>query len=478
MRTFHVGRDINADMRSSLRTKLVLFIAAQNVLVSLFLFLYFPDRMEGLSRGWVEDQATTLATVVSSSVAQGVEYDDPVYTESILRALATAPAVRYATVRRSDGTVLAALHGDRYQDVGLRAGEGPTTKERGGELHVVAPIQAESHTGVLAMGFSLEQLRAEKKQNFIVVGSISLLILGIGLLVSVGVGTYVVAPVRRITGLALKVGMGDLSERPTGVRGHDKVAQMARAFSEMIESQRAMVREIGETASQLASAGTEIYAAAHEQEAAATEQQVAVEEVARTMQSLLEAAGHIAESAQGVLDNAEQTLETTDDAAGRIAELSAHTNRIAELLEVIRDIADRSDLLALNAGLEATRAGDSGRAFSLLAAEMRRLAERVTASVQDVKSLVADVRASGSSTVVATEKSRSLAENTTESARQISTVTQQQRTGTEQVSESMKQFSEVLSQSVSTTQETRTAAEELKSLADRLAELVGRYRLE
>lgn len=466
-------------MRSSLRTKLVLFIAAQNVLVSIFLFLYFPDRMESLSRGWVEDQAISLATVVSSAVAPGIEYDDAVYVESILRGFTSAPAVRYAVVKKADGSILAGWQTDRYRDIGLRPGDGPRTRERGGELHVVAPITSESgHRAMLAMGYSLEQLREEKTQNFVVVGSISLLILGLGLLVSVGVGTYVVAPVRRITGLALRVGMGDLSEKPADVRGTDEVAQMARAFAEMIESQRAIVREITGTASQLAGAAAQIYAAAHEQEAAATEQQVAVEEVARTMSSLLEAAGHIAESAQGVLDNAEQTLETTDDAAARIAELSGHTNRIAELLEVIRDIADRSDLLALNAGLEATRAGESGRAFSLLAAEMRRLAERVTASVQDVKALVADVRASGSSTVVATEKSRTLAEGTTESARQISTVTQQQRTGTEQVSESMKQFSEVLSQSVSSTQQTRSAAEELKALADRLAELVGRYRVE
>ena len=466
-------------MRSSLRTKLVLFIAAQNVLVSLFLFLYFPDRMESLSMGWVEDQATTLATVVSSATAPGIEYDDAVYVESLLAGFANAPAVTYAVVRTDDGGRLGAWHGERYRDVGLRVRNGPVSKERGGTLHVATPITSESgQRGVLQIGYSLAQLREEKQQNFVVVGSISMLILFVGLLVSVAIGSYVIAPVRRITGLALKVGMGDLSERPVGVKGDDEVAQMARAFSDMIEAQRAIVHEITSTAADLASAATQIYAAAHEQESAATEQQVAVEEVARTMDSLLEAAGHIAESAQGVLDNAEQTLETTDDAAGRIAELSAHTNRIAELLEVIRDIADRSDLLALNAGLEATRAGESGRAFSLLAAEMRRLAERVTASVQDVKALVADVRASGSSTIVATEKSRSLAEGTTESARQISTVTQQQRTGTEQVSESMKQFSDVLSQSVTTTQQTRSAAEELKSLADRLAELVGRYRLE
>src|SRR5205823_4647601 len=95
----------------------------------------------------------------------------------------------------------------------------------------------------------------------------------------------------------------------------------------------------------------------------------------------------------------------------------------------------------LNASIEASRAGEAGRSFSIVAAEMRRLAERVTASVQDVKSLVDDIRSYGSATVTATEEGRKLAEGTTDSARQISMVTQQQRTGTEQVTESMKDIS-------------------------------------
>ena len=103
------------------------------------------------------------------------------------------------------------------------------------------------------------------------------------------------------------------------------------------------------------------------------------------MQSLLDSAGNIADSARGVFDNAQKTRQTTDGMSGHVQTLFKHTARIAELLEVIRDIADRSDLLALNASLEATRAGDAGRAFALVAAEMRRLAERITASVVDVK---------------------------------------------------------------------------------------------
>ena len=195
------------------------------------------------------------------------------------------------------------------------------------------------------------------------------------------------------------------------------------------------------------------------------------------MQSLLDSASHIADTARGVLTNAEQTKETTDAIARRFSALSGHTNRIAEILEVIREIADRSDLLALNASLEASRAGEAGRPFSLVAVEMRRLAERVTASVHDVKALVSDVREFGSSTIMASEEGRKLADSTTESARQITLVTQQQRTGTEQVSQSMRDISSGLTQSVAAARDIRSSAGSLKTQAGSLAEIVGRFKI-
>ena len=108
---------------------------------------------------------------------------------------------------------------------------------------------------------------------------------------------------------------------------------------------------------------------------------------------------------------------------------------------------------------------------------MRRLAERVTASVADIKALVSDVQASGSATVAATEEGRRLAESTTESARAITEGTQQQRTGTEDVSRSMAEIEGLLARSVSTTRRPRALAEDLKARAAELAEVVGRFRV-
>lgn len=277
--------------------------------------------------------------------------------------------------------------------------------------------------------------------------------------------------------------MRDLSSAADAIASGDLRATIQRpgelpdAFRRMLEGLRSMVGEISETSVRLASAAAEIFAASQEQEAAATSQSSAMEEISRTMDSLSQSAAHVSDAVQGVLSNAEQTLANTAEMAVKIGDLSSHAGRIAEILEVIREIADRSDLLALNGSLEASRAGEGGQGFALVASEMRRLGERVTASVHDIKKLVSDIRESGSSTVMATEQSRRLAEGTTEAARQITFVTQQQRSGTEQVSQSIKNISEVVTQSVSATTQTRTSAEILKSQADRLAELTRRFEV-
>lgn len=276
---------------------------------------------------------------------------------------------------------------------------------------------------------------------------------------------------REVSTAAHSIAKGDLRAVVVGT------GELPDSFRGMLESLRGMVHQIRETAVDLASAAAEIFAASQEQEAAAASQSSAMVEISRTMDSLSESAAHVSDAVGGVLNNAERTLHNTDDMVRRIGELTSHANRIGEILEVIRDIADRSDLLALNGSLEASHAGEGGRGFALVASEMRRLAERVTASVSDVKKLVSDIRDSGSSTVMATEESKKLAEGTTDAARQITFVTQQQRSGTEQVSQSIKGIADVVSQAVSATSQTRTSAQGLKTQADRLSALVKRFEL-
>jgi methyl-accepting chemotaxis protein len=499
----------------SLRAKLILLVAALITAITVFVSTFFPARLERIARQGAERRAVSMATVLAAAVAPGLEFDDPVNVKDLLDQLATAEGVSYVAVRKADGAPFADWHAERMPAAALKADRDPIVEFRAEVIHVVVPVRAKAGAkGSVILGVSLAELEHEKEQNRAAVALVAAIMLAVGLAGAFALGTFLVGPIRRMTRVALRIAEGDLSQPELAIGGRDEVGRMAEAFDRMLralrglagaaddvaagdlrgrlevsgqvaeafnrmmEAQRLIVREIATTSERLARAAAETYAASQEQEAAATIQASGVEQVSRTMAQLSESAANISDSARGVLANAERTRETSEITAAKIAELSGHTNRIGEILEIIRDIADRSDLLALNASIEGTRAGEAGRAFSLVAAEMRRLAERVTASVQDVKALVADVRASGSSTVMATEEGRRLAESTTESARLITTVTQQQRTGTEQVSRSMNEIATVLAQSVTSTQKTRSLAEDLKHQADRLAEIVGRFRVE
>ncbi len=233
---------------------------------------------------------------------------------------------------------------------------------------------------------------------------------------------------RELADTAEAVSQGDLSVAPT------QPGDLPDAVRGMLGQLRTMVGRIRQTAVDVRGAVTQIVDAAARREAATVGQVSSVTHVRQRMSSLADSARIITATSQGVLDNAVQTLQTTDAMAEKIAELNRQAGRIGDLLEIIRDIAGRSDLLALNGSLEATRAGEAGRGFALVAAEMRRLAERVTEAVSHVGQRMAEIESSGTSSVLATEHSRKLAHDTAEAARQISRLTQVQSEDTEHAS--------------------------------------------
>jgi methyl-accepting chemotaxis protein len=485
--------------------------------IAAFVMLYCSHRIETLSRSLVESRLSSTAGVIAAAAVTSLEAGEGRGIDTVLQGLASTDDVAYAVVWRPDGSVAGAYHAERLKTRMPNAPSVPSLAVQGSEMRLEQSIDGpHGLLGVMSIALAAEPLRAEFRATVTTL-TVGLVLLLVAVLGAAHVGaSSLMRPLEHMIEVSSRVADGELSLPSDGVfaEGDDEVGRMAGAlkrmlaslrelsaatgrvaqgdltgrltmagpvadaFNAMIEGQRAVLQQIGETSMQLAGATTQIYAAAQEQQATATEQSASVDEASQTMQSLLQSAAHIAESARGVLANAERTKETTDGMAKRFAELSGHTNRIAELLDVIREIADRSDLLALNASLEATRAGEAGRSFALVAAEMRRLAERVTASVQDVKLLVTDVRAFGSSTLMATEEARRLAESTTESARQITLVTQQQRTGTEQVSQGMREITAALAQSVSAATQIRTTIETLKTQADRLSDILSMFRVD
>ena len=236
------------------------------------------------------------------------------------------------------------------------------------------------------------------------------------------------------------------------------------------------------------------------------------------MEELKHASAQIAENAGAVARVAEETLNSARSGRGAIAELIhamqqiradgmavsesitkllRRVERIGSVVEVIDEIADRSDLLALNAALEGSRAGEAGKGFSIVAAEMRRLAENVLDSTKEIKNLIAEIREATAAAASAADASRTATDlgerlgsvaasavegilagvqETSDAARVINLATQQQRTATEQVVASMAEVEDVTRQTTQASKQATSAAAELTQLASRLSELIKRFK--
>ncbi len=298
------------------------------------------------------------------------------------------------------------------------------------------------------------------------------------------------------------------------------LAPLIAGLGQVMETLKRFVLETREAALRLSSSAAEVLAAATQSEASTAQQASAIHETTATMAELQGASRQIAENAQTVAGIADQTLAATRQGEGAIrafleamgkvrgnaaevdeaiSKLSRRVERIGTVVEVIDEIADRSDLLALNAALEGAKAGEAGRGFSIVAGEMRRLAENVLSSTREIKNLIAEIReathaakeSSDANERMAAEGERlgtaamgsvssilKGAEETAGAARVIHLATQQQRSATEQVVASMGEVQDVTRQAQAGSRQATGAARELSGLAERLAELVRRFRVD
>lgn len=416
-------------MRSlGLRAKLV-FTFTSLFLVFTLVFAWYLIRRQGtIASQALETRAKGLSGILAKLIAPAVDLDlDKAQAESSLAAIKGHEDLIYVVVLKADGTVYL-RHNEARLPPGIELLENSDrtrVEQRGQLVHVLEPIRSNGKdVGTLAAGFSRQSIEREIQTSTRTVVFFSAVILFIGFLAA-----WVIS------------------------------GTIARPMLEM--------------ATQLTRLSQELAGLARSQESASSLQVSAIEETRGTMEVMLASAQQIAESSSVVLGNAERTVIGNRDVAHRVEELNHHAERVAEILAAIMQVADRTDLLALNAALEGTKAGEAGRGFTLVAAEMRRLAESVMESVAGIRRLMNDMRGASHSAVAAGQEGIALSEETTRSARDIALVTQQQRKATEHVGRSMDNMAATVAQATASTRQTATTAHDLVKAALRLDRLVG-----
>ncbi|APQ10840.1 chemotaxis protein [Pseudomonas oryzihabitans] len=227
-----------------------------------------------------------------------------------------------------------------------------------------------------------------------------------------------------LLGVVNKAAAGDLTGRTT-VSGDDAIGQLARGLGKMIDDLRGMLTKVQRAGIQVTSSTTEIAASSRQQEATSIEQaQTSVEvlsttrEIAANANALLktmEEAVQVADEttngavqARSSLASMDATMQrmvaATDSINAKLAALSEKSSHINKVLTTITKVADQTNLLSLNAAIEAEKAGEAGRGFSVVATEIRRLSDQTTAATDDIEQMLKDMNSAVSASVMGMDK--------------------------------------------------------------------------
>jgi methyl-accepting chemotaxis protein len=375
-----------------------------------------------------------------------------------------------------------------------------------------------------------EQARENSRRSILVLGAGTLLGVLIVVLGSLAITRSITGPLDRLVVGAEQIGRGNFEHR-IEVNNQDETGELARSFNSMAERRQKAeallarqseerehtLRTVAEFVNQLAGTTAEILASTTEQVAGAQEQGSAVAETVSTVEELAQMSDEAAGRARAVSESARHSEEVgrngqravqeaivsmatvreqVESIASRILALAEQAQAIGDIITTVNDISEQTHMLALNASIEASRAGEHGRGFAVVAAEVKALADQSKKATAQVRQILGQIQKATQGAVMTTEDGTKSVATATRvvtqagatiqalgdqlaqaslTAAQIAASSSQQATGISQIRQAMRDVSQATQQSLTSTRQTERAVQDLNAMGQKLKALLSEY---
>lgn len=477
-----------------------------------------PRSLEDAQASWRQN-LTTTTSAIAEAASLANEYNS------------TALSADRAETWRRAGDLLGQMNGEveglrtagEAQFEAMRRGnaaraielEGALDERRGNLVRLINAVREVADEGVVQGQRRVVETYNQSQLSTLIAIAIAI---AVGIAITLILRRSIVGPLQKFMAFVDRVGRGDLSGEPAAT-GRDEIGRLGVNLNAMVTGLKQLAAQSREATANLGAAISEIRASTQEQAAGVEEQLAAVQETAATVDEITHAGAQVTKRAQEVIAAAQTTAATSaeglravDDTARvmdaireqaeivaqNIVALSEKTQAIGEIISTVNDISERSHLLALNAAIEAAAAGESGRSFTVVASEMKLLADQAKDATNQVRSILGDVQRGINTSVMLTEEAvkrtaagkertettvRTIGEITgriqesVQTFQQIVASTNQQQLGIEQVMGALTNIRQASQQTAAGTRQLDEAAANLAGLSQQLQGLADRYKL-